>query len=396
MSTSLILLLGKLILAQAAEGQVIDQEALRFEEAWFDAVPPGPAEKWRLPFQVKDRTSMRSVMVVSSFGQPRQSYLKGHIHTGVDLDTRPRHLAPLKVLAMARGAVCSIHLGEPHTTVVVRHLLPDGSELFTSYKHLAEVYVRNGQEVDTDTELGRLFTPRESARFGGDYHHLHLEVRRLFDDRGVASWLTMNREDLERRFLDPLPFLRKMLVVPAGLSPRRAEKLLAAARKLLGLESRPEEPSGELKPIDYLKLLFYAAEGLSPCSWRSYSVLPTQLVKNRELGVPVPGMDPLATRFIDLGRLKAGDIVLMLSDRISDAEPPLAVIDRKKVWVWHGGIFSGDGKWIHADFSSGKVVEEDLVDFINEHAYPGIFVLRMSSGPAPSKCLTGQRLRRKN
>jgi murein DD-endopeptidase MepM/ murein hydrolase activator NlpD len=112
---------------------------------------------------------------------------------------------------MGRGVVCSVHLGENQKTVVVRHQLADGSTMFTSYKHLKEAYVQQGQQVDQKTKLARLFTVQESKKYGGDYHHLHLEIRKAFDDYGCASWLTMNKQQLNLRFYNPLTFLKEKL-----------------------------------------------------------------------------------------------------------------------------------------------------------------------------------------
>lgn len=110
---------------------------------------------------------------------------------------------------MANGIVCSVHLGENQRTVVVKHKLPNGLIMFTSYKHLKEVYVSNGQNVDQNTKLARLFTPQESKKYGGDYHHLHLEIRKKFDDYGCASWLTFNNTQLNERFYNPQNFIRE-------------------------------------------------------------------------------------------------------------------------------------------------------------------------------------------
>jgi murein DD-endopeptidase MepM/ murein hydrolase activator NlpD len=112
---------------------------------------------------------------------------------------------------MAKGVVCSVHLAENQRTVVVKHKLADGKVMFTSYKHLKEVYVSQGQQVTEQTKLARLFTKQESKKYGGDYHHLHLEIRKNFDDYGCASWLTMNRKQLDQRFYNPLIFLKTKL-----------------------------------------------------------------------------------------------------------------------------------------------------------------------------------------
>ncbi len=188
----------------------IASEAARFADSAVEVEPARTADDWYLPFQTRDRKALGTVRLVSPFGALRTSYRKGHLHTGTDLAPRKRTAREL-VHPVAAGAVCSIHLAAPHTTVVVEHRLPDGSTLFTSYKHLAEVLVTPGQQVGPRTPLGRLYTRREAKDLGGSYDHLHLEVRKRFDDHGAASWLTMTRAALEERFLDPLQFLKARL-----------------------------------------------------------------------------------------------------------------------------------------------------------------------------------------
>ena len=112
---------------------------------------------------------------------------------------------------MAAGVVCSIHLGDPHKTVVVKHQLTNGEILYTSYKHFQKVYVTNGQQVTDETPLARLYTRGEAKVLGGNYDHLHLEIRKKFDDFGVASWATMTKTDLELRFHDPWNFMNKLI-----------------------------------------------------------------------------------------------------------------------------------------------------------------------------------------
>ncbi len=60
-----------------------------------------------------------------------------------------------------------------------------------------------------ETLLGRLYTSAEAKKQGGNYDHLHLEVRKQFDDYGVASWATMTREDINKRFYDPWLFMKQ-------------------------------------------------------------------------------------------------------------------------------------------------------------------------------------------
>jgi murein DD-endopeptidase MepM/ murein hydrolase activator NlpD len=115
------------------------------------------------------------------------------------------------IYPMAEGVVCSIHLGAPHKTIVIKHLLKNSCPIYTSYKHLKEIYVTNGMQVDQHTKIGRLYTREESKKFKGSYDHLHLEIRKSFYDYGCASWLTFTKEDLNELFYNPMVFMKNNL-----------------------------------------------------------------------------------------------------------------------------------------------------------------------------------------
>ncbi|MBB5437599.1 murein DD-endopeptidase MepM/ murein hydrolase activator NlpD [Pedobacter sp. AK017] len=189
----------------------IEQDKERWKPYYTDAAPNAIADSWLLPFDVANRKDMKQMKVISIFGDHRDSYLKGHIHTAIDINPSKPKSKYIGVFPMAKGIICSVHLGENQRTVVVKHKLSNGQIIFTSYKHLKEVYVQNGQQVDQLTQIARLFTPAESKKYGGDYHHLHLEIRKSFDDYGCASWLTMNKIQLNLRFYNPLLFMKEKL-----------------------------------------------------------------------------------------------------------------------------------------------------------------------------------------
>jgi murein DD-endopeptidase MepM/ murein hydrolase activator NlpD len=190
---------------------LIEADRDRWRPFFVDVRPEIPVRSWQLPFQTGDRSDLSTVRVISTYAAPRLSYLSGHLHSGIDLVPGERAGSGATVYPLAPGRVCSIHLGHPYITIVVVHLLGDGSLLYTSYKHVQEIYVENGQAVTADTPLARLYTRAEARAQGGNYDHLHLEVRRSFDDYGVASWASLGRAELDSRFQDPLVFLRRML-----------------------------------------------------------------------------------------------------------------------------------------------------------------------------------------
>jgi hypothetical protein len=160
---------------------------------------------------------------------------------------------------------------------------------------------------------------------------------------------------------------------------------LAAARQLLGV---PYEFGGRdaKKGIDCQGLIFLAAEAVKPCSWKSYSVYPTKTVKWRELGAPVPGLSPVSREELDVTKLQPGDHVMLLSPTENPAEPALTTLGEVPQWVWHVGLYSGDGSWLNADPFAGKVSEQPLAAYLADHGYSGIYVTRMRSGPTPARC----------
>lgn len=191
------------------ESPTIEKDKDRWKPYYLNVAPHKIVNQWYLPFQVTDRKKTSNIKLISIFGDHRDSYYKGHIHTAIDINPVKAKTKLIPVYAMANGVVCSIHLGENQKTVVVRHTLNDGKTMFTSYKHLKEVYVSNGQQVNETTKLARLFTKEESKKYGGDYHHLHLEIRKRFDDYGCASWLTFTNAQLNERFYNPQVFLKQ-------------------------------------------------------------------------------------------------------------------------------------------------------------------------------------------
>jgi cell wall-associated NlpC family hydrolase len=173
-------------------------------------------------------------------------------------------------------------------------------------------------------------------------------------------------------------------------SPNRThEKLVTAARELLGV---PYQFGGRMRRqgegIDCQGVLFYAAERVGRCGWKSFSVFPTQSVPSGELGLPVEGLAPIASSKLDVSRLAPGDVLLLVGYEPNPAEPHIGLLEKRPVWVWHTGLYSGAGRWIVGDHFAGQVVEVDLVKYLAEHSdvYSGLVVTRMKEGPRPKSC----------
>lgn len=172
--------------------------------------PPPVCEAVQSPFLGEDRRSLVALKRRwgSGFGDYRSSYIKGHRHAGLDLTTSYGEA----VFAICAGVVEDIHLASPHRTVVVRHELPDGQIRWSSYKHLEDLGVVEGQRVDASTRLGRVFTKEEQASSGWRLNHLHFELRVSVDDGGAASWTSMSMGELQRYASDPAPFFAERMV----------------------------------------------------------------------------------------------------------------------------------------------------------------------------------------
>ncbi|WP_316756911.1 M23 family metallopeptidase [Pedobacter aquatilis] len=191
------------------QNPTIETDKDRWKPYYIDANPSQVAENWLIPFEAENRRSINSIKIISIFGDHRDSFFKGHIHTAIDINPAKPKGKLINVYPMANGVICSIHLGENQRTIVVKHKLKNNQIVFTTYKHLKDVYVNTGQQVNTNTKIARLFTKEESKKYGGDYHHLHLEIRKKFDDYGCASWLTMNKIQLNERYYNPQTFIKE-------------------------------------------------------------------------------------------------------------------------------------------------------------------------------------------
>ncbi|MCP4152512.1 MAG: peptidoglycan DD-metalloendopeptidase family protein [bacterium] len=298
-----LLILVVLFMPQILPADYIADNRLHWKPAYVGVEPLTTVKRWKVPFNTGNRTDIKSIRVISTFGSHRNSYLKGHIHTGVDCIPKQKTAGFVYVYPMARGVVCSIHLGDPHRTIVVKHKLANGDFFFTSYKHLQEIYPRKGQQVNSGTKLGRLYTRQEALAQGGNYDHLHLETRKRFDDFGVASWATLTKVNLNLRFYDPMVFMKDnvkitgtdILIINPCIDKTKlslvepVKKAVEGIRKcrLITLHYK------ELNPAKIIKLLPEAViitGQYSPWALYNKNDLNEVLTFLKETGIPVLGI----------------------------------------------------------------------------------------------------------
>lgn len=163
---------------------------------------------------------------------------------------------------------------------------------------------------------------------------------------------------------------------------------MTAAREVLGVPylfgGRMRKPG---EGLDCQGVLFYAAERVGRCGWKSFSVFPTKAIPSAELGAAVDGMTPVASAELDISKLLPGDVLWLVGYAANPAEPAIGKLGGLDVWVWHTGLYAGGGKWIVGDHYAGRVVETDLRAYLEEHpSYAGVYVTRMTKAPAPVRC----------
>lgn len=162
---------------------------------------------------------------------------------------------------------------------------------------------------------------------------------------------------------------------------------LEAARALLGVSYQWGGRLRGKEGLDCMAVVLAAAERASGCGWRSYPVNPTEIVEQKLWGTRVRGLDPVATAALSLETLKAGDVLLLIGVAKNPAEPSIGALDGTPVWVWHVGLYAGDGQMLVGDHHVGRVAQVELKSYLVEHAdeFAGVFVTR---GPAvkPSPC----------
>lgn len=176
--------------------------------------------------------------------------------------------------------------------------------------------------------------------------------------------------------------------VALALPPDASAKILARARSLMFVRYEWGGRARGDEGLDCQGLVFRALEAAMPCGFQSFSVLNVKNLERRELGEPVPGLSPIASSELDLAKLEPGDVLWLVAPDRNPAEGPIGQLGGVDVWVWHTGLYAGDGKWIVGDHYAGQVVETDLRTYLAEHAsvYSGVFVLRMKQRPAPPRC----------
>jgi len=143
--------------------------------------------------------------IISKYGDNRNSKIKGHKHSGIDIQGDFGE----KVYSMGKGTVTHIFRNFPHKTIYIRHNDRKNTVFHSVYIHIEDIQVNIGDLVTGDTTVGRIFNREEliSTNFGTP-PHLHFEIRHCIDDKGEATFKSMSIQELNKFCIDPLKFFK--------------------------------------------------------------------------------------------------------------------------------------------------------------------------------------------
>jgi len=116
------------------------------------------------------------------------------------------------IYAIAHGRVVEFGYYPPSwgNIVLLEHLLPDGSRIWSQYAHLDRIMVTaKGQIVTRGQQIGTMGKGAKTDKYpqGRWVAHLHFEIRRT--DLPIQNWTPMvrDRDQVLTNYLNPTPFI---------------------------------------------------------------------------------------------------------------------------------------------------------------------------------------------
>ncbi len=118
--------------------------------------------------------------------------------------------------------------------------------------------------------------------------------------------------------------------------------------------------------IDCLGLIFFAFEKALGIPWRRFSVTPSVLIRHRQLGVPVNGLNRVLTADLDRSLLRKGDVLLFLERDGVETDKPALVRGGDAYYVWHTALVDSavDGRVLVIEAKPGDHVVIEPLDAV--------------------------------
>jgi murein DD-endopeptidase MepM/ murein hydrolase activator NlpD len=186
-------------------------------------------DEWLLPLDTGNRLDWSTIVFESDahFKALRRTgrYRGTRLHTGLDLQNGGR-MGTLggpgeMVYAIAAGEVVKISGSLPNKRMVISHQLPDCLTVWSSYLHIADPRVREGEQVTPQTVIARRLNTAELRRYGWGYNHLHFEIfKKLPVPRNNHyTWMSQfcyTSGQVDRYFFNPYDFLNDRWAEKSG------------------------------------------------------------------------------------------------------------------------------------------------------------------------------------
>ncbi len=163
-------------------------------------------------------------------------------HTGADLLLWPGGGAHEPVYACASGWVRFAQRvsGSWGNVIVVQHMLPNGSEVYSRYGHVEAMLVKAGDEVQRGQQIASV-----GDAFGRFRFHLHFDISttdRLF--YFPADWPGLDIDRLRVDYIDPLRFIQEH----RDMSEITLEQLQAVRAKALAVVGDVDALIAQVQP----------------------------------------------------------------------------------------------------------------------------------------------------
>ncbi|OYT35860.1 hypothetical protein B6U91_02335 [Candidatus Pacearchaeota archaeon ex4484_71] len=177
--------------------------------------------------------------------------------------------------------------------------------------------------------------------------------------------------------LDNINFVKKDFSKDKEKINIKAEEFVNAARRYIGVPYMEDGRDTKGNPgLDCMGLVFRAYSDVTGNPWTDFSVYPSVLVKRKQIGSPVKGLDGILKENLDISKLENGDVIYLLGNwKINDSS--LMEVEGKKYWPWHMGIYSDKENhfFLEADPGAG-VREHPFEDMLSSDGTKALFVTR--------------------
>ena len=130
---------------------------------------------------------------------------RGEYHPGADFNDMGwgDHDLGAPIYSTAHGIVTAAgHWSVWGNLILIKHRLPDDSQVWSQYAHCQEIFCKKGDTVHRGQRIGTI----GKGDRGRYWAHLHFEIRRK--DFHVASWQVHDPRTVQANYYDPMQFIR--------------------------------------------------------------------------------------------------------------------------------------------------------------------------------------------